>query len=252
MSVLSSQLKVIYPKFQSLFPKLLCGVSTRIGGVSRSPFDLNLSFNVGDDPICVTANRERFFGEMGISINRVAITKQVHGSNILSVENPGNFDSCDALISNSEDLFLAITVADCLPILLFDKSTNTFAAVHAGWKGSKSRILEKTIKGMIDKYEVASKNIHAFVGPSAGVCCYEVGQDVASQFDEQYLVRSEDDKQHLNLKQFNKELMIMNGISERNIEVAEYCTICNPTLFHSYRREGNNSGRMMAVIGISK
>jgi len=101
------------------------------------------------------------------------------------------------------------------------------------------------------KYRTDPKNIFAFIGPSAGVCCYEVGDNVASRFEEKYIVHRNNNTLYLDLKLFNKDLMLINGIDECRIEISDYCTICNPDLFHSYRREGNNSGRMMGVIGIS-
>ncbi len=251
MSFIQQKVTIIRSRLLSDFLKVRCGIGLRVGGVSPEPFGLNISFNVGDDPQRVTTNRERLFEGMGIPIDRVAFARQIHSVNVISVQHPGVYESCDALISNQTGLFLAVTVADCLPIFLYDPLSGAFAAVHAGWRGSKERILEKAIDAMIGKYGTDSKNIFAFIGPSAGVCCYEVGDDVASKFEEKYIVHRNNNKQYLDLKLFNKDLMLINGIDECRIEISEYCTICNPDLFHSYRRERNNSGRMMGIIGIS-
>jgi YfiH family protein len=251
MSFIPQKVTIIQSRLLSDFPKVRCGVGTRTGGVSPEPFGLNLSFNVGDDPQRVTTNRERLFESMRIPIDRVAFARQIHSVSVAPVQHPGVYESCDALISNQTGLFLAITVADCLPIFLYDPSSGAFAAVHAGWRGSKERILEKAIDAMSIKYRTDPKNIFAFIGPSAGVCCYEVGDNVASRFEEKYIVHRNNNTLYLDLKLFNKDLMLINGIDECRIEISDYCTICNPDLFHSYRREGNNSGRMMGVIGIS-
>jgi YfiH family protein len=223
-----------------------------MGELNLGPFHFNISYNVGDDSERVTANRRRLFNDMGIPIDRIAIPCQVHGSNIFIAANPGTYAECDALITNRSELFLTLTVADCLPIFLFDPISKSIAAVHAGWRGSQLKILDRTIKTMIDKYRVNPTNICAFIGPSAGVCCYEVGDDVVAQFDKEYVRKCNTQKYYLDVKRFNKDILLLNGLIGQNIEVSEYCTICNPKLFHSYRRDGKNSGRMLGIIGMLK
>ncbi len=211
---------------------------------------MNLSYSVGDKIEHVTENRKRFFNGFGTDNGHVAFTKQVHGPEIRHVELPGLNDSCDALMTSKPGLFLTVSVADCIPILLFDTKLKCIAAVHSGWRGSKLDILSKAVDAMRDEFGTEPKNLIAFIGPSAGVCCYEVGEEVASQFDEQCITRKSGSMPHIDLKKFNKHLLLKKSVPEQNLEVSEYCTICNPELFHSYRRDKDKSGRMMGIIGM--
>ncbi len=245
-----ADITVITSKLFQEYPQLCFGFSTKKNGVSRIPYGLNLSYMVGDDPNHVDINRERFFGKLGIPIEKLAIPKQFHGDFIKVASNPGVYDLCDALITSQRGVYLCITTADCLPIFLFDPMTYALAGIHAGWRGTKLKIVEKTIKKMTKEFGTLPSDLIAYIGPGAGVCCYEVGEEVAREFDARYLVRYASKKPRLNLKLATKLQLLDAGVSDRNIEISEYCTICNSGLFYSFRREKLNSGRMMGVIGI--
>jgi copper oxidase (laccase) domain-containing protein len=102
---------------------------------------------------------------------------------------------------------------------------------------------------MKNKFGASPDSMVAYLGPSAGVCCYEVGQDVAEAFlPGQLEFRKE--RMYLNLKKVNKDQLLESGLGEESIEISSSCTICTPELFHSYRRDRNKSGRMMAVVSI--
>lgn len=248
-NVVSPEVVIVRSKLFSRFPKLVFGMSTRSGGVSPEPLLMNLSFSVGDDPKNVKMNRSRFFGTLGITEDRLALPRQIHSNVVREITEPGLYPDCDALITNTHNLFPGVSVADCVPVFLYDPLTSTVAAVHSGWKGSKSRILENVIKALVAEQGVNAANVVAFIGPSASVCCYEVGEEVASAFGETFVQRWPNKKPHLDLKQFNKQLMIDNGVEEENIEVSNDCTIRNH-LYHSFRRDGNRSGRMYGIIGM--
>ena len=138
-------------------------------------------------------------------------------------------------------------VADCLPILLYDAQKKITAAVHAGWRGVASGIVRKTLQCMNEQWHTSPSSIYAFVGPSAGECCYEIGPETALHFKESIL-KERNRRLYLNLKEGVLLQLLDEGIQRMNIEIRPECTICN-TMFHSYRRDGNKSGRMMAVIG---
>ena len=97
-----------------------------------------------------------------------------------SLENA--IEDCDALITNEKEIVLTILTADCVPILLYDREKEVVAAVHAGWKGTKAKIVAKTVLKMNEVYGSKVENIIAAVAPSIGSCCYEVGEDVAKHF----------------------------------------------------------------------
>ncbi|MDE3057645.1 MAG: peptidoglycan editing factor PgeF [Bacteroidota bacterium] len=225
-------------------------MSTRQGGVSPGKLGLNLSFNVGDERANVEENRNRFFHALQISESSIAFPAQCHSDKIQTVTNAGRFESCDGLMAQKENVFLAVSVADCVPVFLFDRNTKTVAAVHAGWRGTRSRILERAVQNMIEEFSVNPRDLVAFIGPSAGSCCYEVGEEVALEFTPEFITESENRKFKLDLKSANRSQLLKAGVFIENIEVHPSCTICHPERFHSYRRDGKASGRMLGVIGM--
>jgi len=240
---------IIRSKIFSQYPEILFGMSTNSGGVSAGKFGLNLSYHVNDDPDNVLENRKRFFSALGITHEQVAFTRQQHTTNIVSVDRSGITENCDALITNRRSLYLSISVADCTPVMLYDKKKSIIAGIHAGWRGAAGRIVEQTLYQMKKDFKTNPIDIIAFIGPSAGKCCYEVGREVAYQFPNECITDSPNGKFLLDVKQSNLLQLLENGIPNSNIEVSEDCTIHN-TIFHSHRRDGKQSGRMFTVIGI--
>ena len=228
---------------------LVFGMSTRNGGVSGSEFGLNMSMNVGDKPEHVQENRSRFFAELRIGVEQIAFPLQHHTANVRIADHPGTYEYCDALITTMPNVFLAIAVADCVPIALFDPVTQTAAMIHAGWRGTAGKIVKKTIAKLLVQCESRPSDLRVFIGPAASNCCYEVGQEVASQFPEAVAQRLESGKFLLDVKEANRLQLVQCGVPEQQIEVSPECTISSPERFHSFRRDKAASGRMMAVIG---
>ncbi len=243
MKLLSSSL------FQR-YPEIRFGISTRLGGVSPSPYDLNLSFSVGDERSNVIRNRDLFFGRLRTSWEEVAIPGQCHSSTVLRADSGGGYDNCDALVTSEIGVFLTVSVADCVPLFLFDPKNKAVAAVHVGWRGAAQGIVFNAVKKLEEEYSTDPEAVIAYLGPSAGVCCYEVGDEVAGLFDTRFLRNARNQKSFLDLKSFVWHELEQEGARPRDIETSEYCTICKPELFHSYRREGTRSGRMMGIIGL--
>ncbi len=244
-------MEIIYASIFSQFPKIIFGMSAARGGASKGKFDFNLSFNVGDDSENVKKNRKRFFDALGISENQIAFTRQQHTTNVVSVVQSGFNENCDALFTAKKNLFLAISIADCSPVILFDSQKNIIACIHAGWRGTAGRIVEKTIKQIQIEFGSLATDIVAFIGPSAGSCCYEVGQEVAEQFSKECVINKANGKFMLDVKRANMLQLLENGVLNSNIEVHLDCTIHNE-LYHSFRRDGKESGRMIAVIGMKE
>jgi YfiH family protein len=229
-------------------PGFAFGMSTRRGGVGGSPFGMNLSYRVGDREENVVRNFECFTHELGITPDQLAIPSQVHGTLVRMVREPGRLDSCDGLMTDRKGLFLCVTVADCVPLFLVEPRRQAVAAVHAGWRGTASGIVRLAVESLKREYGIRSENLLAFVGPSARSCCYAVGDEVASRFPGD-CVREAEGKVFLDLLKANVSQLQTAGVSARSVEVSPYCTICNPELFHSFRRDGSRSGRMMAAGG---
>jgi hypothetical protein len=210
---------------------------------------MNLSYHVGDDPSNVRRNRELFFGQLDIESNELAEPEQVQGDTVRMADVPGRYTQCDALFTDRQRVFLCVSTADCLPVFLFDPRKKVVAAIHAGWRGTRRQILLQAVLRLVEMYGCDPADIVAYIGPGAGVCCYTVGDDVASKFDERY-VKNVQEKVFLDLKHANAEQLVAGGVRAQHIETSPYCTICNADLFHSFRRDGSKSGRMMGVIGL--
>ncbi len=240
---------VIRPSVFPGKPAVLAAVSTRNGGVSPSPLGMNLSFHVGDREENVRRNREIFFGSLGIRTADLAIPGQVHGTTVLRVSTPGSYPGCDGLITDVPRVCLCVTVADCVPILLCDPVVPAVAAVHAGWRGTAGRILEGAVRKLESDLGVEPRRIRAYLGPAASPCCYTVGEDVAMQFERRF-VRRAGAGFIVDLKRANYQQLLDVGVSVRQIEVSRACTISDSARFHSHRRDGKLSGRMIAVIGL--
>ena len=222
------------------------GMSTRQGGVSPEPLGMNLSFRVHDDPANVLENRRRLSALLEMDLNKAAIPAQCHSDHIEVVSAAGEYERSDALITGTSNLPLVVSVADCMAVVLFDPVRRVIAAVHAGWRGTAASIVSQALTRMKDAFGVRESDIVAFLSPSAGACCYEVGPEVAAQFGSDYVQRR-DGRLYLDLKKANADQLLAGGLQEGGIEISPLCTICNPGLFHSFRRDGDRSGRMMAV-----
>jgi polyphenol oxidase len=241
------KMTVILPKIFSGILNVRAGMSTKIGKESNTRFEMNLSYNVGDDPMRVGRNRKLFFEQVGISEHDLAIPLQCHSNNVLKVDTPGEYRESDALITNTTHVALVVTIADCVPILLFDPINKVIGAVHAGWRGTVGLVVKRAVEKMKTEYRTDSAQILAYIGPSAGVCCYEVGGEVAVMFGNK-VVPYDNKKIFIDLKKENTLQLLQQGVLRDNIEVSAFCTVCEKELFHSYRRDGRKSGRMMAVI----
>ncbi len=190
---------------------------------------------------------------------RVVTVRQVHGTDILAIDRrtamaSGNYD---AIVTNQPGVLVAVETADCVPILLLDPSRGVYAAVHAGWRGAMGGIVTKTVKVMQDRFGSHRRAIRAAVGPSIGVCCYEVNGTVLTPLTRGFpywadvVENVKGTKAHLDLRGFNRRQLEEAGISPDRIETVNLCTACHPDLFYSYRRDGARTGRMMSGIGLT-
>ena len=212
-------LTIVVPTIFREYAEVRCGLSTRVGGVSPEGMGLNLSYSVGDDPANVAENRRRFFAGLGIDGSCVAFPRQVHGDTVRAVSVPGSFEACDALVTEKAGVFLGVSVADCLPAFLYDPRRRCVAGVHAGWRGSRSRILEAAVRLLVSAFGTRPADLVAYLGPSAGACCYEVGEEVAEAFEGAYVIRKTGRRPHLDLKSHNRQLLLEAGVRGANVEV---------------------------------
>lgn len=240
------------PDIFKKFGGIIAAQSTRLGGVSPLPYEsLNLGLSTSDKKEHVLENRRRFFSSLGIDESEVAFSGQVHGKKILVAHEPGKSEGYDAIITNKKNVFVAVGVADCAPVLVYDPITQAVAAIHAGWRGTVQQIVFLTLQQMKAEYGTAARNCYAWIGTCISECAFEVGAEVAEAFDREFVRWDDNRKKHfVDLKKANKKQLVAAGIPGAQIEVATNCTVANNDRYFSYRSEGKDSGRMLAVIGL--
>jgi YfiH family protein len=237
------------------------GFTTRHEGVSRPPYNsLNLGTNTLDQPHNVEGNRSLLARAFGITQDALVTVKQVHGSDILVIDEPNDDYSHfltlegDAIITNQPGVMIGVCVADCAPILLLDPEKQVIAAVHAGWQGTAAKLAAKAVAAMQSMFECNPKNLQAFIGPSIGKCCYEVDAPVRQAFTQSGLPwdscteQNGEDKWHLDLAVANRNLLIDAGVQVSRLQISDMCVCCQRELFFSYRRDSGETGRQMGFI----
>lgn len=232
------------------FPELVAAESTRHGGVSTGPYQ---SLNLGgsqDTPENILQNNHIFFGALGVPFAQVAKSHQVHGTDVMVVTEPGRFEAFDALITNVAGIQLAVTVADCTPILIYDPVTGAVAAIHAGWRGTVGGIVEKTVAAMQANYGTRAEDCVGYVGTCIDECSFEVGEDVAQHFATVYKRLDESSgKYFVDLKASNRDQLIRSGLHAQHIEVSPYSTVTHNDDYFSHRAEKGITGRLLVTIG---
>ncbi len=173
----------------------------------------------------------------------MATLKQIHSNRVLNVEGPGEAGDADALITSTPGVTLSIRSADCYPILIADPRTRTVAAIHAGWNGTASNIVGEAVRRMRADFGCDPADLHAAIGPGIGLCCYEVGPEVAQRFHLE-------GRQKIDLAAINRRNLSESGIPARQVYMIDRCTRCEPDVFYSYRRDGDKAGRMISFIRI--
>jgi len=244
------------------------GFSTRQGGVSPMPHDaLSLAGFHDDAAENILENRRRFLklfpGQWSL-----AGCWQVHGAdarvvNSVAEAKPaedqlGETIYCDVIVSNAEHVLAGVKTADCVPILIGDPRTRSFAAVHAGWRGTLATAVIAGVKRLSDEYGARAEDLRAAIGASAGPCCYEVGSDVIEAFSSRFPNAAElftptrPGHALVDLIAANRNQLQSVGVLPDRIHVLPLCTMCRTDLFFSYRNEKKlhgKVGRLMAVIG---
>jgi YfiH family protein len=261
-------------------PWLVHGFSTRPGGTSVLEGEkvLNLGFMDWDSREAVLKNRRLFQAALGSKDLALLPLKQIHSDVVHHFSAPYN-ESCkgDASISSKPGFLLGVQTADCVPILLVDPRRRAVAAVHAGWRGTLARIVQKTVGRMRLEFGSKPADLLAALGPSIGLCCYEVGVELVTRFTAQFAdahtyfdePRTGDEPNpiqwlnmmppghqpppknvRLDLRKANCSQLLAAGLRPSNIYSSDLCTACRNDLFFSYRREGPVSGRLLSVVGV--
>jgi YfiH family protein len=189
-----------------------------------------------------------------LEVNRICYLKQIHSDKIIIVKDDtvleGQVEG-DSLITSSVDTMIGVFTADCVPVLIWDSNKKVIAAVHSGWKGTFDSIVKKTIEVMIKDFNCESSLLKVFIGPHIRQCCYEVSEELIDKFKKNNLYADEDinDGRFLNLEKCIEVQLKYLGVNKDNIIKSDFCTLCEKnTELHSYRKDGEHSGRMFTYI----
>jgi len=241
---------ITYKKFES-YSDLMAFSTTK----STFPVINNLRFT-GDQFELVKENRERLAKTLRIGASQLVFPRQTHTGSVVNLNRiPENeFTETDALVTNQLGICLCVQTADCVPVLLFDPVSRVIAAVHAGWRGTVTKIVTLTVEKMNRLYGSLTQNLLAVIGPSIGPKVYEVGSEVVKEVrqnvpnPEKTLHKNPTGSFHLNLWEANRQLLLASGLTNENIEISGECTFQKNKKYYSARREGVETGRMVSGI----
>lgn len=201
-------------------------------------------------PFSFAEDRIEFAKILKLDYTNIVIPKQVHSKNISICTEAGNITDTDGIITNNKDLVLSIQVADCIPIYLYDDQNQNIGLVHAGWRGLIAGIIENSIEKM-KNLDAKSIDIEVLLGPSIRQCCFEIGPEVGKLFDGKFQKIGKSDRTYLDLQSAVIDKLINMNIQNKNIIDIKECTCCSDQ-YHSFRRDGNKAGRMIAMMGFLK
>lgn len=265
-----------YSPLLDVFP-LTHGVTYRYGGVSEGCFDsFNMGLHVSDTAEAVVENRRRLAQVLGVDAHRLTCGEQVHGVGVTRVTEElvgrGAFSwddsipDSDAIHTNLVNVPLLLLVADCVPVLVYDRIHHAVAVVHAGWRGAIAHIVERTMDSMHEAYGTMPSDCYLFIGPSIGADSFEVSEDIAEQFrhDMQDLGLSQVDDivryiqrpgqavptPHVDLKGYIAACVVQKGVPVAQVALSGTDTMTTDGCY-SYRRDQGCTGRMamFAVLG---
>ena len=282
-----NKLQLLRSEKLARLPWLVHAFSTRHGGVSRvyGGNALNLGFTKHDSRAAVERNRDLFLKELGVANGRrswpLVSLRQIHSDLIHRVDRtPQQSLTGDGLVTDTPGLLVAVQTADCLPIILVDPKRPAVGVFHAGWRGTVKRIVEKGVGEMRKHFGSDPRNLVAAIGPGVQGCCYEVGEEVRTRFEAQFVyarslfreIKESDPvrekypllfltarapghselpvKLFLDLVEANRRQLLDAGVLARNIEATAPCTACHTELLFSFRAAKGVTGRLMGAAGI--
>ncbi len=281
------------------FPDLIHASFTRLGGYSKTPYrGLNVSYSIGDDFENVLRNRLLALKALQIQAYPCATLWMVHGAEVATLDMEPWDDwrtdwphrsyqidqheliwttkprrKADALITRHRGVALAMSSADCAPLLFYDPVERVLGLAHAGWRGTARGIAAITIHAMGEQFGCSPNNIRVGIGPSIGPCCYEVSEEVRGHFMGQRafdpdpakanyrkLIRESavfnmkrihgHDSLRLDLWETNRNQLLMAGVLPGHIESSEVCTSCKKEHFFSHRAEYGKAGRFPTILAL--
>jgi len=185
---------------------------------------------------------------LGLTSNEVVIPSQKHTNNVTICKKKGILDKTDGIVTANKNIILTIRVADCIPFFIVDVNRKYHGLVHAGWRGVVNGIIPEAISKM-ESLGSNLNDIYVFAGPSIHSCCFEIGPEVARHFTGDFLSRGKGDRSYLDLVGSAMNQFTSHGIVTTHTKIFNECTKCSGKKYHSFRRDGDDSGRMIAMLG---
>lgn len=233
------------------FPNLIKLPDLLIALSLREDKNMKVYYGLGKDDRALI-NRERFLNKLGLSEKKVIGVKSVHGDNIeiVTEEDIGKFiNDTDGLITGERNVYLSVTVADCLPIIIFDPRKKVIGLIHSGWRGLEKKITKKAVKKMEENFDINSKDLLVGIGPGIGGCHFEVKEDFLIKFKSYpEAIIKKDGKNYIDLKLIAKKQLEKAGVKPENIDVSPVCTYCQADIYFSYRKDKSEPVQAMMVI----
>lgn len=245
---------VLWFEFPDL-PEVRCAFQTRQGGFSAPPFnDGNISLTVGDESGAVIKNRKALLKALGVAA--WSEEDQIHGDGVIldapatPLEEKGT-SQADGLTTCEKNLALCIKTADCQPILLAHKSGRYVAALHAGWRGNRINFPASGTLAFCKHYQLDPADIMAVRGPSLGPTAAEF-INFTGEWGEDFKAWYNPETRRMDLWSLTRHQLEQAGLKPENIHSIDLCTHTRADLFHSFRRDGSQSGRQASCIWISE
>ena len=260
----SSDKRLLIYDVVRLYPEIFCFSTTKYGGYSKGSYaSFNCNSYCGDEITDVEKNKELLCRILPEKPAQLFLPHQIHETRILMIDthflslhkdDQGvSLEGVDALVTSVNRICIAVSTADCVPVLCYDRRNHVVAAIHAGWRGTLARIVEKTLWEMNVTYGTCGTDVVVCIGPSISQVAFEVGDEVYcsfsdAQFDMHRIARNIGGRWHLDLWEANRLQLLSSGVPLGNIELAGICTYTENDTFFSARRQGINSGRILSGI----
>ena len=249
--------------FYDFGPEVKAFSTTRQGGCSEGNYgQFNINRYCGDSPEHIAQNRQALCQLLDIDDRHLLMPHQVHLTEVATIdadflcltadERQQRLEGVDAIMTDMSGVCVGVSTADCIPVLLYDAEKHAACAIHAGWRGTVARIVEKAVKAMTATYGTNPSNLVAQIGPGISLDSFEVGDEVYDAFAQagfnMQSISERREKWHINLPLCNKLQLMAAGVMPEHITVSDICTYKSHDTFFSARRLGINSGRIFTAI----
>jgi|JI9StandDraft_1071089.scaffolds.fasta_scaffold77277_2 YfiH family protein len=226
---------------------LIAGVTERQPDIFQ-PIGLTLGKTSGVSPSELVRHRQHFADSIRVPVQSLTFQKQVHGARIQVIRQDARFAESDGMITNTRGVVLCVLVADCCGVLVYDKENQSIGAFHSGWRGTHENIVGRGIEAMQKRFGTDPASALVYLSPCASGERYIVRRDVADLFPTA-VVQVADDQYLFDNRKRIAEQLADSGVERRNMSISNDCTLTD-IRFHSFRRDGEKSGRTAVFIGL--